>query len=265
MKFGLSRPYIAKRTGKKAYSNGFVCGEAMNTTVTSQYAEATVYGDNRAVKNKKSFKYADVTMGTTRLPRTAEEIMFGHTVDQETGQVTGNAGDEENYVGYGFISQEEIDGVDKNVAVVLYKVLFSEGENGYETKGENLTFKTPSVSGKALAEDDGDWIARRPFDTETEAEAWIKQMLGITEKCAKPVASVAAGTYTEAQSVKLTASDGGTIYYTTNGTTPSATNGTKATSTAISIAQTTMLRAINTASGKADSDVLSAEYVINAG
>ena len=42
----------------------------------------------------------------------------------------------------------------------------------------------------------------------------------------KPVASVPAGTYAVAQSVTLTAGVGETIYYTTDGTTPSATNGT---------------------------------------
>lgn len=263
MKFGLSRPVIARRTGKKTYADGFVCGEAMTTSVNPQYAESTVYGDNRAVSNKKKFKNAAVAMGTTRLPLPACSTMFGHKVDAETGAVTYNAGDEANYVGYGFISKEDVDGVTKYIGCVLYKVMFSEGENSYETEGENINFKTPSVSGMAMPEDDGDWKDVMPFDTEDEAYEWIKGVLGLTDKCVTPVVSVTAGTYDAAQSVTLTASDGGSIYYTTDGTTPSKDNGTKATTAAISITKRTMLKAVNTATGKADSDILSAEYIIN--
>ncbi len=262
MKFGLSRPVIAKRTGAKTYTGGFVCGEAMTTSVNPQYAEGALYGDNKLVKSRKKFKNAAVSMGTTKLPRVAESVMFGHNISAETGAVTYNANDEANEVGYGFISKEEIEGVIKYIGCVVYRVIFSEGENAYETEGENIAFKTPTVSGTAMPEDNGDWRDTKPFDTEEEAYTWIKQVLGIEEKCVTPAVSVPAGIYEAAQSVTLSVTDGGTIYYTTDGTTPSASNGTKATTAAISIAKTTMLRAVNTASGKASSDILSAEYVI---
>ena len=262
MKFGLSRPVIARRTGKKTYADGFVCGEAMTTSVSPQYGEGSLYGDNRMVKNRKKFKNATVSMGTTRLPRVAESVMFGHKVDAETGKITHNAEDNANYVGYGFISKEDVDEATKYIACVLYKVLYSEGENSYETEGENINFNTPSVSGTALPEDDGDWMERKQFDTEEEAYAWIRGVLMLDAKCVMPEASVAAGTYDAAQSVTLTVSDGGNIYYTTDGTTPSKTNGTKATSSAIAISKTTMLKAVNTATGKADSDIFAAEYTI---
>ncbi len=264
MNFGLSTPIIAKRTGNKTYSDGFVCGQAMTTEVNPQYSEASVYGDNKLVKNKKKLKYADVSMGTTTLPRKAAVVMFGHTVNDETGEELRNSNDKENEAGYGFFTNEEIDGVEKCVACILYRVIFSEGTNSYETQGENLTFKTPTVSGKAMPEENGDWIMRKPFDTEAEAITWLKQQLGVEAQAAKPVASVKGGTYTAAQSVTLSAGDNGTIYYTTDGTTPSKTNGTKATSAAISISKRTMLKAVNTASGKADSEIMAEEYIINA-
>lgn len=263
MKFGLSRPVIARRTGKKTYMDGFVCGEAMTTSVNPQYADASLYGDNKMVSSKKKLKNATVSMGTTRMPRVAETVMFGHKINAETGEVTYRAADEANYVGYGFISKEGIDEFIKYIACVLYKVMFSEGENSYETEGENINFKTPSVSGTAMPDDDGEWMTRKQFDTEEEAYAWIRGVLNLDAKCAIPEASVAAGTYDAAQSVTLTASDGGTIYYTTDGTTPGKANGTKATNTAIPITKTTMLKAVNVAAGKTDSDIFAAEYIIS--
>lgn len=263
MNFGLSKPIIARRTGYKTYTDGFICGEAMTTSINPQYGESGVYGDNIMVESIKKFKNAAVSMATTRLPREAAIVMFGHAVNTETGRVTYNAADETNYVGYGFVSKERLNGVTKYIACVLYKVMFSEGENAYETEGENISFKTPSVTGTAMPEDDGDWKNTMPFDTEEKAVEWIKGVFGLVDKCSTPTASVAAGTYDAAQSVTLSVTDGGSIYYTTDGTTPSKTNGTKATTTAISITKTTMLRAVNTATGKADSDIFAAEYVIN--
>ena len=81
-------------------------------------------------------------------------------------------------------------------------------------------------------------------------------------KCATPVASPAAGTYDAAQSVILTTSTtGADVYYTIDGSTPTSSS-TKYTS-AISISETTTIKAIAIKTGKPDSDVLTAAYVIS--
>ena len=88
------------------------------------------------------------------------------------------------------------------------------------------------------------------------------QRLGITPQCTMPVANKAAGTYEGTQSIVLTAGAGETIYYTTNGTTPSASSTEY--ETAISIAETTMLRAIAIKAGSSNSQIASYEYIITA-
>jgi hypothetical protein len=76
-----------------------------------------------------------------------------------------------------------------------------------------------------------------------------------------PTVSPAAGTYSTAQSVTLTSStSGATIYYTTNGTTPT-TSSTKYTA-AISVTATETIEAIAVASGYTNSAVTSAKYTI---
>jgi len=78
----------------------------------------------------------------------------------------------------------------------------------------------------------------------------------------EPTANPAGGTYSTPQNVTLTATSGASIYYTTNGTTPSSTNGTLYTS-AISISKTTILKAIAVKDGMLDSWVITEEYTIS--
>jgi alpha-L-arabinofuranosidase len=79
---------------------------------------------------------------------------------------------------------------------------------------------------------------------------------------AAPVLSLAAGTYTSAQTVTLSDSTpGAVIYYTTNGTTPKTTSN-KYTG-AITVSSTETISAIATATGYTTSPVSSATYTIN--
>ncbi len=77
-----------------------------------------------------------------------------------------------------------------------------------------------------------------------------------------PTFSLAAGTYTSAQSVTLTtATSGASIYYTTNGDTP--TSSSTLYSGPISISSTATIKAIAIKAGYEDSIVASARYTIN--
>ena len=83
-----------------------------------------------------------------------------------------------------------------------------------------------------------------------------------SQVAATPTFSPAAGTYTSAQSVKLADSTAGaSIYYTTDGTTPT-TSSTKYTA-AINVASTTTIKAIAAAAGFSQSAVTTATYTIN--
>lgn len=179
--YGLSRPWIAKldpATGK--YSDGFKCGEAVNTSVSPAFNEAALRGDNKEVRRKKKFKEAAVTLGVTYLPLAAKSVMFGHTVSEEDGTESSNSADEANYVGYGFISEETQGDDDVFVACILRKVLFTEGEDSFTTEGDSITFSTPTVSGTAAPLEDGTWRTKKTFATEEEADAWIQEQLGVT-------------------------------------------------------------------------------------
>jgi len=84
----------------------------------------------------------------------------------------------------------------------------------------------------------------------------------ITPQAAAPTFSVPAGTYTSPQTLTISdATPGATIYYTTNGTTP--TTGSTVYSSPIAVSTTETLKAIATATGCTTSAVASAAYTIN--
>lgn len=84
---------------------------------------------------------------------------------------------------------------------------------------------------------------------------------GALPSCAIPTFSPAAGTYSSAQSVTLsTSTAGATIYYTTDGAEP--TTNSSVYNSAITVSQTTTIKAIAVAEGYDNSDVASATYTI---
>ena len=81
------------------------------------------------------------------------------------------------------------------------------------------------------------------------------------QEASEPVASFERGFYTAPFDVELSAATtGATIYYTTDGSTPSATNGTAYTAP-VTISTTTPLRAITTAPALFDSEVMTHTYI----
>lgn len=178
---GLAKPYIARLVNEltKTYADGFKCGKAMNVNITPNYNEAKLYADNQLAENVKEFKDGTIVLGTDRLPKEADKVCFGHEVTEDG--VSYKTGDEGNYVGVGFYVDEILDGVKKYVAIVVYKVKFGEGAEDYTTKGENIEFKTPSISGTISGLSSTLWKDRKVFPTEKEADEWLKTTLNIED------------------------------------------------------------------------------------
>lgn len=96
--------------------------------------------------------------------------MFGHTVNKEKNEIVYGSEDEAAYVGVAWLTAEKVDGVKKYCANFLPKVKFSEPSDEFATKGENIEYKTPSISGRAMA-NEKKWKRVKKFNTEAEAQA----------------------------------------------------------------------------------------------
>lgn len=180
---GLRKPYVAKYDrATKTYSNGFKYSHAVSFNINPNYAEASLYGDDMQVEYEKAFTNAGITLGTTSTPIDAAEVMFGHTVDRSLNKVIFKATDESNYVGLGIIAPEKVDGANKFVAFIILSAKFADSAESFTTKGDQLQFNTPSIEGSAVAaNDDGEWKITEVFDTEAEAEAFVKNYLNIAD------------------------------------------------------------------------------------
>jgi N-acetylneuraminic acid mutarotase len=96
----------------------------------------------------------------------------------------------------------------------------------------------------------------------TRNDLWEYQFDVNTPQAATPVFSIAAGTYTSAQTVTISdATAGATIYYTTDGSTPTTSSTPYA--SPIKVGSTETLKAVAIAKGYSLSDVASAAYTIN--
>lgn len=176
---GLAKPTIAKldeSEGSAKYTNAFTCGKAIEVSISPQYAEGSLYGDDSKAEYDKEFTYADVTMNTTTLPIEAHSVMFGHEVAEDNKTIKDKDSDEANYVGFGVYVPEKVDNKKKYIGMWIYKVKFTEGEESYKTKGDAIEYQTPSVSGQAVALDSGEWRERKIFDTEAEVKKWLTDM-----------------------------------------------------------------------------------------
>ena len=194
---GLRKPIIAEITGAKVYGEPFAFGKAIGLQVTPNYAEGSLNADDAQVEYDKEFNYAEVTLNTSTIPIEAHEKMFGHKVNEGKTGATFNKDDQAKYVGMGWISVEKVDGVAallytraqlilrdgvrKFIGNVLYKVKFSEPSEDYSTKGDSIEYKTPSITGRAIANEDGDWKDFEAFDASEDALKWINTKFGKVE------------------------------------------------------------------------------------
>lgn len=180
---GLAYPTIAKLDPKtNTYSDGFRMGKAVSVNINTNYNEANLPGDNVIAESVKEFRDGTIDLGVTTIPIEAYRTVFGHEVtENEDGTVIVDKTDDvPNYVGVGLVKEELVDGKKSYIAMWIKKVLFSESGESATTKGETISFQTPTITGTVLALDDKTWRERKIFNKESDAFAYIDNKAGIT-------------------------------------------------------------------------------------
>ena len=133
----------------------------------------------------------------------------------------------------------------------------------YTTDGTTPSETNGTVYGSAVNISSTCTLQAIAYETGYSDSTVASGVYTINGACATPIFSPAAGAYGPAQSVTIsTTTNGATIRYTTDGTTPSETNGTVYGS-AVNISSTCTLQAIAYETGYSDSTVASGVYTIN--
>ena len=173
-------PIIAKLNDDGTYSNAVILGKMIKTDVTPKSTEAKLYGDDGIAEDVREATGADVVLNTTTIPSAAYPTLFGTTISEDSTE-NYSTNDNGSFVGYGYVTGEIVNNKTTYKATWLPKVKFELPPESVETKGENITFTTPSISGAAYPNGDKNlWRTRKTFDNAADAIAEIKKLANYT-------------------------------------------------------------------------------------
>ena len=170
--------------GTITYDTPISMGDAISVELNLTAAEGRLYAESRLAEYKKLITGGTASVGVKYITDAAQKLLFG--MSENTRNVGANASqkslkatakDIAKYVGMGFYAPDAIDGKDKYTAVFVYKVLFGAPGYVYATKGDSITFQTPTTTGEFLADDseDKNIMEIATLESETDAIAWINK------------------------------------------------------------------------------------------
>ena len=173
--------------GTITYETPISMGDAMSVELNLTAAEGRLYAESRLAEYKKLITGGTASVGVKYITDAAQKLLFGmsentRNVGTNTSQksLKATAKDIAKYVGMGFYAPDAIDGTDKYTAVFVYKVLFGAPGYVYATKGDSITFQTPTTTGEFLADDSEDKSIMEiaALASESDAVAWINKCFG---------------------------------------------------------------------------------------
>lgn len=175
-------------SGTITYTGHCAVGDAMNCNLELKYAEGRLYAESTLAEYLKLATGGSISIAVKYIKEDAAKLMYGATATSRTVSekaVTGlkyTAKDIGDYVGVAFYAPDKIDGATKYTCVFITKALFGPPSMNFQTKGDNIQFNTPTTSGEFLADDSTtqELLETAVCDTETEAIAWTKAVLGET-------------------------------------------------------------------------------------
>ena len=173
--------------GTITYETPISMGDAMSVELNLTAAEGRLYAESRLAEYKKLITGGTASVGVKYITDAAQKLLFGmsentRNVGTNTSQksLKATAKDIAKYGGMGFYAPDAIDGTDKYTAVFVYKVLFGAPGYVYATKGDSITFQTPTTTGEFLADDSEDKsiMETATLASESDAVAWINKCFG---------------------------------------------------------------------------------------
>ena len=156
-------------------------GELVKVTETPNFAEATQYGDNRAVEYVNMFKDCDLDTEETDLSMEQAAALYGAALATDDVAVTYKTGDSAPYGGFGFVSCKIRNGVKSYIGVWYSKVKAIMQASEHDTRNDSITLGTDKVKFKAIAPNGSDeWKDTKSFADEAAAKSWLDGKISAT-------------------------------------------------------------------------------------
>ena len=173
---GLDKLYYAKITeaenGEETYGKPSQLAKAMSADLSVELAEATLYADDGAAEIVKEFKSGKLTLGIDDIGATVASDLSGATIDAN-GVIVSTSEDGGTPVAVGFRAKKSNG---KYRYFWLYRVKFGIPTANMATKGDNITFSTPTIEGTILRRNKADTRGKHPWKAEvTEGDATVTE------------------------------------------------------------------------------------------
>ena len=163
---GLDKLYYAKITegenGEETYEAPVQLAKAMSADLSVELAEATLYADDGASEVVKEFKSGTLSLGIDDIGAEVASDLTGATIDQNKVLVSASE-DGGSPVAVGFRAKKSNG---KYRYFWLYRVIFGIPATNLATKGDSITFSTPTIEGTVLRRNKPDANGKHPWKAE---------------------------------------------------------------------------------------------------
>ena len=167
---GLDKLFYAKITedkdGNETYATPVQLAKAMTADLSVELAEATLYADDGASEIVKEFKSGTLSLGVDDLGGSVASDLTGAVIDSN-GVVISTAEDGGNPVAVGFRAKKSNG---KYRYFWLYRVKFGIPATALATKGDSITFNTPTIEGTVFQRNKPDTTGKHPWKTEVNED-----------------------------------------------------------------------------------------------
>ena len=169
---GLDKPYYAIITedanGQETYGTPKVMAKAIQADLTVNNATASLYADDGVDESVDEFTSGTLSLGLNDLASTVAAELLGARVDTN-GVLVNSTNDIAPYVAVGFRARKANG---KYRYFWLYRVKFGVPATKLATKGESITFQTPTIEGTVMRRNKPDTQGKHPWKAEvTEGDA----------------------------------------------------------------------------------------------
>ena len=163
---GLDSLYYATITenddGEETYATPERLAKAISAELSVEVAEAILYADDGPAEVVKEFQSGTLTLGVDDLTPTVAAALVGAVVDKNKVLVSASE-DGGAPVAIGFRARKA-DGTYRYFW--LYKVKFALPTTTLATKGDSITFQTPSIEGTIMRRNKADSTGKHPWKAE---------------------------------------------------------------------------------------------------
>ena len=171
---GLDKLFYAKITedkdGNETYATPVQLAKAMTADLSVELAEATLYADDGASEIVKEFKSGTLSLGVDDLGGSVASDLTGAVIDSN-GVIISTAEDGGDPVAVGFRAKKSNG---KYRYFWLYRVKFGIPATALATKGDSITFNTPTIEGTILRRNKVDGKGKHPWKAEvTEGDTAV--------------------------------------------------------------------------------------------